>query len=153
MATTSKKSAPKKTTKTKPTPKAKAKGTGKVAPAPVAKKSARKRVDPRQPELFDMFQLSHPQPAQIEVTLRVPSGTPITIGDARQMAPAPALIPPVKPHPGLKELSRMSKEDLRTAVQNAGLNASEIIVLTSALHGCLYRLAAIGGKVTTSKKK
>lgn len=84
----------------------------------------------------------------IEVTLRVPSGTPITIGNAGG-AQAPREISVAD---ALQKLAKASKEELRTAMASARLQSQQIIGLCTVLHGNLYHLAAIGAKVTGRAK-
>lgn len=140
-------------TQAKRTRKAAAKSTqakpeAKPAAKPaVAKKAAKKaaKTIPGQRELFDLFEMEQPAP-QVEIFLRVPSGTPVTIGGNPTTACAPAAST-AKSNP-LKTLATMDKEALREEVRKSGLSASELINLTTTLHGVLYKLAAIGAKVT-----
>jgi len=104
-------------------------------------KAVKKRKAPQwaQPDLFD----THPQ---VEVTLRIPSGTSITVGTPCQAPSAPTSA--ISNSEMFRHLGKLSREDIRRALNDARLPAGAIINLATVIHGPLYHLSAIGGKVT-----
>lgn len=97
-----------------------------------------------QGELFDAACQGAGQ--AVEVTLRVPAGTPITIGNQKATGPAEISVTAA-----LQKLAGASKEELRAAMASAKLQSQQIIGLCTVLHGNLYHLAAIGAKVRSRK--
>ena len=80
----------------------------------------------------------------VQVTFYVPQGVPITLGASG----LPEQKPSQPSQAVLKAIGRLTREETRKVVEEAKLSHNEIINLTTALHGQLYRLASIGGKVT-----
>ena len=113
------------------------------APTKTSKKHARKTQAPKagprwkQPDLFEKAEAS-----AVEIRLHVPQGTTVTIG-------GPAGVPAQPTATGaacMKIVAALSREELRELLGKC--NAQQLINIAAAVHGALYPLAAIGGKVT-----
>jgi hypothetical protein len=95
---------------------------------------------------------------ELNLNLKVPAGSAVTIchnnngsnigGTNHTPNTHTAPQPQPQAHASrLRELGKLNREQLRKALTNARLNAAALINLSSALHGSLYPLVAIGGKV------
>jgi hypothetical protein len=115
---------------------------------PSKKATAKKAPSAIQGSLFDLDKMEQPN---IEVTLRVPRGVPITIGAKPQNAAAQE--EPLSLEKALARLASASKDELRAAMAATQLQSQQIIGLCTVLHGNLYRLASIGAKVSRKNRK
>lgn len=102
-----------------------------------------KTAAPSAPIQGELFNADTPT---IEVTLRVPSGTPITIGKQNGGTQEVSL------SEALRKVANASKEELRAAITGAKLQSQQLIGLCTVIHGNLYHLAAIGSKVANKPR-
>lgn len=125
-----------------------AKSTKATKPSKASKpikfaKPSKKAADSLQLNLFG----ADLQPTYLPrmIPLQVPEGIPITFG-----APLgqPAGTPPANQVQAFRTLLALPREEIRKVIDDSGVTAADVINLSTAVHGFLYKFAAIGGKVT-----
>lgn len=104
-----------------------------------------------QPEIQGQMNLFNAdlQPAFMPamVTIQVPAGVSMSFG-------APASAVPTQPtaqvdlSEAMRAILSLPRDQIRQTLEDAGATAAQVINLSTTAHGLLYRLAAIGGKVT-----
>lgn len=104
--------------------------------------------------LFDVNNEPSQNPKMVAIL--VPEGTPMTFGTPKLSVEVENLTG-IEGNPSLsqnfKTIIGLPKDQLREVINESGASAAEIIALCTTAHGLLYRLAAIGGKVTQRGKR
>lgn len=75
-------------------------------------------------------------------------GVPITFGTPETTLPAEVVQDQSSLTAAMKAILSLPREELREVIIASGAKANQVINLATTCHGLLYRLAAIGGKVT-----